>query len=350
MEQLLDRDVYQTGAGPGELWDIWDGEVLRSFKGPDGGNFIRDKKPGDGRLLFSLCMDNFNPFFNKAGGKVYSAGAIALICLNLPGEMRHLLENMFVFCVFPGPKEPSLEQINNVLRTLIDDFVRFWSPGVYYPRTPMHPDGRLVQAAIVLLLGDLLAARKMSGINRWCTQCPLAAVDTDNLQLETWPQPLTCDEHRKLAEEWKALDEKGRKKHFDKHGIRYSELLRLPYWDPVRFTAIELSHNLLSNNVERHLRVLFGMNVQLDDSLGEDETPAVLQKRQVDPDAASEALETVLQGTNQELENLPAYVLKECCRMVNLPIGGRKKRLLQIIFEWVCLYCMIIRSDWIYFF
>jgi hypothetical protein len=338
MEELLDRDVYQTGAGPGELWDIWDGEVLRNFEGPEGGNFIRNKNPGEGRLLFSLCMDNFNPFFNKAGGKVYSAGAIALICLNLPGDMRHLLENMFVFCVFPGPKEPSLEQINNVIRPLVDDFIGFWSPGVYYRSTPSHPEGRLFRAAIVLLLGDLLAARKMSGINQWCTQCPLAAADMDNLELETWPKPLTCEEHRKLAEEWKALDNKGRQKHFGKHGIRYSELLRLPYWDPVRFTAVELSHNLLSNNAERHLRVLFRMNVHLEDGVDEQETPLAHKRKQVDPDAVNEVWDTVLHGTNRQLQNTAAYLLREFCRMANMSTGGRKGHLLRQIFEWVCLF------------
>jgi hypothetical protein len=229
MEELLDRDVYNTGAPPGELWDIWDREVLRNFQGKDGSNFIRNKPPGEDHLLFSLCMDNFNPFFNKAGGKVYSSGAIALVCLNLPGELRHLLENMFVFCVFPGPKEPLLEQINNVLQPLIDKFLIFWLPGVHYSSTPRYPQGHLCRAAIVLLLGDLLAARKMSGINRWCTQCLIAASDIDNIQPETWPRSLTGDKHRELAEEWKALDTKGREKHFKKHGICYSELLRLPY-------------------------------------------------------------------------------------------------------------------------
>jgi hypothetical protein len=206
---------------------------------------------------------------------------------------------------------------------------------VYYSSTPRYPQDRLCRAAIVLLLGDLLAARKISGINRWCTQCPIAASDIDNIQPDTWPRLLTGDEHRELAEKWKALDTKGRKKHFKKHSIRYSELLRLPYWDPVRFTVIELSHNLLSNNADHHLRVLFEMSVLSEDGLGDKEPIPTQRKGQLNPIAAGEAWETVLKGSDREVKELAAYALRECCRSAGPPIGGRKELLLKNIYEWV---------------
>ncbi|EIW74493.1 hypothetical protein CONPUDRAFT_67603 [Coniophora puteana RWD-64-598 SS2] len=56
----------------------------------------------------------------------------------------------------------------------------------------------------------------------------------------------TGSEHRQHAHEARALvDETERQTHFDKYGIRWTELARLPYFDVVRQTVIDPMHNLL---------------------------------------------------------------------------------------------------------
>lgn len=335
MEEILDRDVYATGAEEGELLDIWDGEILRRFSGPDGSRFVSSGPSRTFKLVFAICMDNFNPFFNKAGGKSYSAGVISLICLNLPPGLRHLLENIFVFCVFPGPREPELDDLNNVLCYLMDVFLEFWDPGVYYSSTPKYSDGRLVNAAIVPLIGDLLAAKKMSGIGRWCTQCPLEPGDMDNLDEQTWPRRHTAEEHRRLACEWKSLGSKARRAHFKTHRIRWSELLRLPYWDPVTYTLVEFSHNLLGVNAQHHLRTIFGMNINLQDGLREEEPGPPKKPNDYNPLVMNDAWDKVRGGTDKEAEDLPAYLLKECCRQLQLPSGGRHAAVWGVIKQWV---------------
>ncbi len=332
---MLDRDVYATGAGEGELLDIWDGEVLRNFCGPDGKNFFTCKGPSDIRLAFSICMDNLNPFFNKHGGKSYSVGTICLICHNLPPDIRYNLEYVFIFCVFPGPREPRLEQLNNVLKFVVDLFCDFWDPGVYYSSTKKYPNGRLAQAAIVLLLGDLMAVKKLSGIGKWCTQCPVEAKDIDNLDPETWPAPRTAEEHRRLAIEWKGLDSAAQVRHFNKYGIRWTELLRLPYFDAVRFTAVELSHNLLTNNADHHLRVIWDMNALLPDGLGDTGPSSSKKKEDLDPVRVQHAWEMVMRGTDKQLGEIRAKYLKECCRMAGEGTGGRKAALYKTLLEWV---------------
>ncbi|KJA19404.1 hypothetical protein HYPSUDRAFT_143849, partial [Hypholoma sublateritium FD-334 SS-4] len=95
--------------------DIFDGEMLRNFKGPDGEHFSCGGEDGEGRYAFSLCIDFFNPLGNKQAGKKKSVGLISLVCLNLPPDLRYKAENMFLFGVVPGPTEPPLDCLNHYL-------------------------------------------------------------------------------------------------------------------------------------------------------------------------------------------------------------------------------------------
>ena len=52
-------------------------------------------------------------------------------------------------------------------------------------------------------------------------------------------------EHRKKCFEWKDLPPPERDKFFSIHGVRWSELARLPYFDIVRQSIIDPMHNLL---------------------------------------------------------------------------------------------------------
>ncbi|TFK80420.1 hypothetical protein K466DRAFT_452191, partial [Polyporus arcularius HHB13444] len=63
----------------------------------------------------------------------------------------------------------------------------------------------------------------------------------------------TATEHRRLAAQWRdAATEAERRDLFKEHGVRWSELLRLPYWDPIRFPVVDPMHNLLLGNLRHH--------------------------------------------------------------------------------------------------
>ena len=67
------------------IHDIFDGEVLRNFRGPDGKHFSVSGK--EGHYIFSLYVNFFNPLSNKQAGKKMSVGLISLVCFNLPPKL-----------------------------------------------------------------------------------------------------------------------------------------------------------------------------------------------------------------------------------------------------------------------
>jgi hypothetical protein len=72
-----------------------------------------------------------------------------------------------------------------------------------------------------------------------------------------------CDEHRAAAEEWRNAETKLEcNKIFGRHGVRWSELLQLPYWDPVWFVVIDGMHNLFLGVVQYHFRNLITIDKQ----------------------------------------------------------------------------------------
>jgi len=111
-----------------DMHDIFDGQFLQDFKGPDGQPFHLTDKVG--RYSFSLCLDFFNPFTNKQASKKSSIGIISVVCLNLPPSLQYKAENMFLAGVIPGSNEPPLTAVNHYLTPLIDKFQTFWDTGV----------------------------------------------------------------------------------------------------------------------------------------------------------------------------------------------------------------------------
>ena len=56
----------------------------------------------------------------------YSVGAIYLTVANNPRTKRFLREETFLLAVLPGPSEPSLEELNQVLNVFVPDLERLY--------------------------------------------------------------------------------------------------------------------------------------------------------------------------------------------------------------------------------
>ncbi len=107
----------------------------------------------------------------------------------------------------------------------------------------------------------------------FCSFCRQKKDDIDDIDTFSW-QTRTLDEHRKQAEAWRdAVSEEARQALFDTHGIRYSEFLRLPYWDPTKYTVIDPMHAILLGNLRHHCRDIWGMDSESPDGDGTVRSP-----------------------------------------------------------------------------
>jgi hypothetical protein len=268
-EDKMDSQWNTSKPDIDRMRDIFDGEMLCNFNGLDGKHFSVGGE--EGRYVFSLSVDFFNPLSNKQAGKKVSVGLISLVCLNLPPELRYKPENMFLAGVIPGPHEPPLNALNHYLTPLIDDFLDFWNPGVHFTHTERYRQGRLVRCALVCVVCDLPAARKTAGFaavshNHFCAICRCTRKEHGygNINCGEW-QRRTNAECRVHAENFKAAEsEEERDAIFAASGLRWSELLRLPYFDPARFVVVDAMHNLFLGLIQEHFQGILGIRLVKD--------------------------------------------------------------------------------------
>lgn len=246
VEKHLIQPVLGRGAAPdSEVDDIWRGTLLRNFKGRDGQPFFRPEASTI-KLAFALCVDGFAPF-GTSSNKSVSFHGIFLVCLNLPLHMRYLEDNVYLAGVGPGPKGPTGVQHNHLLSPVVDDLLESWNPGVHISSTVLHPHGVHLRSALIPLVVDMIAAKQtlaLAGVTAhfFCTYCDLQYRDINNIDDSTWKMR-TNKTWRQSANRWKdAPTDALQQLAFAETGIRWSELLRLPYFDPPQFADPETMH------------------------------------------------------------------------------------------------------------
>ncbi|KIK78951.1 hypothetical protein PAXRUDRAFT_162628, partial [Paxillus rubicundulus Ve08.2h10] len=114
---------------------------------------------------------------------------------------------------------------------------------------------------ITLAVNDLPATWKIGGFagptaKHLCNLCWQEKSNISNFNCENW-RHCTYQENMEAATQWRdAQMQKDHNKIFKETGVQWSELLRLPYWDPTRFLAIDGMHDLFLGLVQFHFRDL----------------------------------------------------------------------------------------------
>ena len=276
-----------------------------------------------------------------------------LFCMNLPPELRYKPENVFLVGIIPGPKEPNVLQMNNLLRPLVTELQELWAG------KQLNCGDRLlkVRAALVALTCDLPAARKVAGFGshastHFCSVCYLRRKDIESLDVDSWERR-TLEKHNADTIAWKtAATVKEKDATFVQTGVRWTVLSLLPYWDPTRMLSIDIMHNL-SGIIQYHARELMGL--ELDKILKRRDSPepsykvpdevdsltrqaeldeAVLELEAGDAESETERYPTIIKATNQppsisvqeqsmeiesSMEEQPADGDHEECTSSNLP-------------------------------
>ena len=340
IEDILDAPHDQPA--PGHMGDIWDSPVLKNFRDVDNTPFFA-KHSDELRLAFSLGADSFHPLGALEAKQCMSATAIYMVLLNLPKDQRFKYKNMYLVGVIPGPSKPSLEQINHALCLLVRELLEFLK-GVYYTRTYKFPNGRFSKGAMIALVCDMLAARQVAGFGSvtstfFCTFCLLTIQDIENLQKETWPVR-TLHNHLECAREWKdCRSKRDRERLFRLHGIRWSALLDLPYWNPMLFTILDSMHTAFLGLFQSHCRKVWRIDVSVDGGDG-----SLFRAKKPTARPSNSILNTWLQLIKTNPHNLlerltadstPRNVLWHICVDNGLRHASGKTALAKAIIEWV---------------
>lgn len=251
-----------------QMHDILQGRLAREFpgpiQGPGGTTYFFDTPEEESRYLLTLSVDWMNPYGKKAAGISASVGVISLACINLPMSIRYKPENLILVGIIPGPHEPSLESVNHFLMPLVNDLLQLWNPGLTLPSRHGSSTNRVIRAAVLAFVADLPASRKIAGnaghsADAFCSLCRLKRSSMNDLNVQSWPKH-DCATHRDLAFAWLRASAAERQAIYKEHGIRWSPLFLLPYWDPTKQVVVDMMHDMFLGVVKRHFVDVLGMS------------------------------------------------------------------------------------------
>jgi hypothetical protein len=88
---------------------------------------------------------------------------------------RYRFGNLIFTSIFPGPKEQDADQVQRLIRLIVNELLRLWKDGIWV-KTNKHPLGRLVRIILLCVCCDKPAAHKMGGFAShshtfFCTRC-----------------------------------------------------------------------------------------------------------------------------------------------------------------------------------
>ena len=232
--------------------DIYDGDVWKDFNGRIY-NFFTE----EGNYGVMLNVDWFQPFKYTN----YSVGAVYLTILNLPRQERFKKKNIILVGLIPDMK--SEPPTNSFIEPLVEELRTAWNGFTFNSfKCPQNP--ATFKLALICVGCDIPASRKLCGFlghsaTKGCNKCTksfLGGVGEKNyggFDISSW-ELRNLESHKETVRRIVKCKTKTNREQLEKeYGVRYSVLLELEYFDPIRMTIIDPMHNLFLGTAKRML-------------------------------------------------------------------------------------------------
>ena len=131
-------------------YDVYDGGVWQNFADSLGQSYFSNKRNLGG--MFNI------DWFQAFEGSDHSIGAMYMVLVNLPREIRFKKENVILVGIIPGPKEPALN-VNSFLKPLVNKLLAFWKGVSLVEKSELQ----LYRFVLLCISSDLPATRKCCG-------------------------------------------------------------------------------------------------------------------------------------------------------------------------------------------
>jgi len=233
------------------MGDIYDGKVWGQLLET---NFFMSPY----NLAVLLNVDWFQPFSRIRD----SVGVLYLSIANLPRNLRYLQENIILLGIIPGPKEPKLN-INSYLQPLVDELKEFW-----YGTEITLSSGRIITSRVCLICVscDMPAVRKVCGFlghqaRLGCSKClcEFEHLSSGGLRWSgdfgEWNLRVLEDHRKNCEDSLQCKSNNALAKFTSSCGARFTALLNITYFDPIRNHVIDPMHNLLLGTAKHMIDV-----------------------------------------------------------------------------------------------
>ncbi|CDO77902.1 hypothetical protein BN946_scf184624.g1 [Trametes cinnabarina] len=196
-------------------------------------------------LVFQIFIDWFCPLQKS---RSHSSGAVYVTIVNNPRGIRFSREDTFLYCLIPGPHEPSFEQINELLKPFVDDMLELGN-GMHFDVWEQD-DPALVHGSLWIQISDLPASRKVTGLRgvtaeRWmCTECYATVSSLVSPDCFNPSKFQYRDDNRflKYAYLSRDADAEQREEIAELRGVRWSVLDEIPGFNPAVNSPVDFMH------------------------------------------------------------------------------------------------------------
>ena len=238
--------------------DITDGKVWKELVT----SISPDRTPVN-ILGLLINIDWFQPYKDIS----YSVGVIYAVIINLPRSLRYKEENVIIVGIIPGPHEPK-KHINSFLGPLVSELLEFHT-GMWLSTSI---GWQFLRCVLMCQSSDIPATRKAAGFlghhaNKGCSRCLKSfpkvgdSLDYSGFERHRWPKRTNFIHRQKAYKTLASKTKADRKRIESENGARFCILFELPYYDAIRFTAIDVMHNLFLGTAKNVVHIWKDLNL-----------------------------------------------------------------------------------------